>query len=39
MKAEGIRMCIERCWKMGRGGKGVRESNGKGWMGQNKVHP
>jgi hypothetical protein len=25
-----IRMCIESCWKMGLGGKGVRESTRRG---------
>jgi hypothetical protein len=38
VKVEDIRMCIESCWKMGGIGKGVRESNRRGWMGQSKVY-
>jgi hypothetical protein len=39
MKIEDIGMHIESCWKMGGGVKGVRESNGRGWIDQSKAHP
>jgi hypothetical protein len=39
MKVEDIRMYTESCWKMGMGGKGVRESNGRGWTDQSNVFP
>jgi hypothetical protein len=32
MKVEDIRMGFESCWKTGVGSKGIRDSNGKGWM-------